>query len=70
MEHRDGSGPRTYINLPKEGEQVNSKGVKHSSQANNKGYSRMDYVFPYKNPRDTMPRNQHGVDMELRGAQI
>ena len=69
MEHRDGSGPRTYINLPK-GEQASNEGVEHDPQAQAKGYSRMDYVFPHQNPLDTMPGNQHGVDMELRGAQI
>lgn len=69
MEHRDGSGPRTYINLPKGNEQANDDNVKQSLRAKEKGYARMDYVFPHKNPRDTMPGNEAGVDAELRSAQ-
>jgi platelet-activating factor acetylhydrolase len=69
MEHRDGSGPRTYINLPK-GEHAGNDKIMHSPKDEAKGYSRMDYVFPHQNPLDTMPGNDLGVDMELRGAQI
>jgi platelet-activating factor acetylhydrolase len=70
MEHRDGSAPRTYINLPKRDGQLDNEGMVHSPQSEEKRYTRMDYVFPHQNPRDTMPGNEHGVDMELRGAQI
>lgn len=35
-----------------------------------KGFSRMDYVFPQENVRDTMPGNEQGVDAELRSSQI
>jgi platelet-activating factor acetylhydrolase len=66
IEHRDGSGPRTYINLP----EVDNGGVEHSPRAKEKGYARVDYVFPCHNPRDTRPGNHCGVDMELRSAQI
>jgi platelet-activating factor acetylhydrolase len=29
-----------------------------------------DYIFPKNNPKDTAPNNEHGVDRELRNAQI
>ncbi|TVY32912.1 Platelet-activating factor acetylhydrolase [Lachnellula subtilissima] len=75
LEHRNGSGPRTFVNLPS---RRNSKQeheetkVDHSSEARGKGkgYARMDYVFPQNNPRGTMPGNERGVDWELRRAQI
>jgi platelet-activating factor acetylhydrolase len=69
LEHRDGSGPRTYINLPKDGK-LENENVEFSDKAKKKGYSRMDYVFPQHNKRDTMPGNKQGVDAELRAAQI
>jgi platelet-activating factor acetylhydrolase len=68
IEHRDGSGPRTYINLPPD-HKLEEK-VDIDPKAMRKGYMKMDYVFPEKNPRDTMPGNQCGVDCELRRAQI
>jgi platelet-activating factor acetylhydrolase len=60
VEHRDGSGPRTYINHPKD-----SPNPKHRE-----GYSKMDYVFPENNPKDTSPGNKKGIDAALRTAQI
>lgn len=64
IEHRDGSGPRTFINKFKD---HNPGDAEKRPQKN---YSKMDYVFPEKNPMDTMPGNEHGVDSELRAAQI
>ena len=69
IEHRDGSGPRTYVNLPKERSLDNGK-VDLSDRAKRKGHSKMDYVFPKNNARDTLPGNKQGVDAELRSAQI
>ena len=69
IEHRDGSGPRAYVNLPKEGILDNGK-VDLSDKAKRKGYSKMDYVFPKNNARDILPGNKQGVDAELRSAQI
>ncbi|KAL3421860.1 platelet-activating factor acetylhydrolase [Phlyctema vagabunda] len=60
LEHRDGSGPRTYINRPVE-EKGNDKEEKPS---------KMDYVFPKDNAMDTSPGNSQGVDNELRSEQI
>ncbi|TVY76049.1 Platelet-activating factor acetylhydrolase, partial [Lachnellula suecica] len=70
LEHRDGSGPRTFVNLPPDNKAMNSSNIDLSAEAKRTGASRMDYVFPQHNPRDTMPGNKCGVDSELRGAQI
>lgn len=70
IEHRDGSGPRTFVNLPENGVNMAEGKVDISNQDRRRGYSRMDYVFPKDNARDTMPGNKQGVDGELRAAQI
>ncbi|KAL2063248.1 hypothetical protein VTL71DRAFT_5053 [Oculimacula yallundae] len=73
LEHRDGSGPRTFVNIPKRedlGEGLSNGKVDLSDEARRKGYSKIDYVFPKDNARDTMPGNKQGVDAELRSAQI
>jgi platelet-activating factor acetylhydrolase len=70
VEHRDGSGPRTFVNLPK-GENQAPAGEKEQSQADkDRGYDRRDYVFPEGNAKDTSPNNPQGVDEKLRSAQI
>lgn len=73
LEHRDGSGPRTFINLPKDRMNSEDKKEEASSQSRkdrDKVYSRVDYIFPKDNPMDTSPGNKTGVDSELRSAQI
>ncbi len=70
MEHRDGSAPRTFINLPKAGDNEATGETDIPDSDRRKGYSRMDYVFPKDNAQDTMPGNEQGVDTELRSAQI
>lgn len=70
LEHRDGSGPRTYINLPQQGENKATGEVDVKCEDRKRGFSRMDYVFPKDNAKDTMPGNPNGVDGELRSAQI
>ncbi|GIZ39670.1 hypothetical protein CKM354_000304500 [Cercospora kikuchii] len=74
IEHRDGSGPRTYVNYPKQGEgsmaDLEARGeLDHLSYEREQGYTVIDYVFPKDNPLDTSPRNESGVDTELRDAQ-
>ena len=76
LEHRDGSGPRTFVNHPK-GRRRGSTEVRDDLGDTNrtktehvKGYDRVDYIFPEDNPRDTDPGNEKGVDSELRAAQI
>ncbi|ESZ97347.1 hypothetical protein SBOR_2277 [Sclerotinia borealis F-4128] len=70
VEHRDGSGPRTFVNLPKTGDKFGSENVDYSDEARERGYERFDYVFPEGNAKDTFPGNEQGVDGILRSAQI
>lgn len=76
LEHRDGSGPRTYINHPKD---VNLENVDpemrkvindHDPKARKRGYHKVDYIFPKDNPYDTSPNNPKGLDWDLRTAQM
>lgn len=70
IEHRDGSGPRTFINIPKDDPKFSKPNVGISEKDRERGWSRMDYVFPKNNKKDTMPGNIQGVDGQLRSAQI
>lgn len=66
IEHRDGSGPRTFINVPNQNEDSSQS----SGEPGDEPFTRMDYVFPRDNEQDTAPGNEQGVDKELRTAQI
>lgn len=75
IEHRDGSGPRTFVNHARGGEQSTERPTKlgkvdHSEKEERQGYHKVDYIFPKNNPFDTSPSNEEGVDSELRAAQI
>ncbi|SMQ46685.1 unnamed protein product [Zymoseptoria tritici ST99CH_3D7] len=75
VEHRDGSGPRTWVNHARSGEgtveDLEKRGmVDLSAEERRKGYSKVDYIFPKNNPMDTAPNNEKGVDAELRQNQI
>lgn len=76
VEHRDGSGPRTYVNhAPNAGasELADTKKGHHTQRGPLKlrhGYDIVDYVFPQHNRFDTGPNNKKGVDRELRDYQI
>jgi platelet-activating factor acetylhydrolase len=75
IEHRDGSGPRTYVNHATTGDasipSMEAKGnVDHTPKQRTKKFDKVDYIFPKANPRDTAPNNEKGVDQELRAAQI
>ena len=75
VEHRDGSGPRTYVNHARSGdgsmEDLEKRGgADHRPQEIQRGYDVIDYLFPKDNPYDTSPHNEKGVDTELRSAQI
>ena len=83
VEHRDGSGARTYVNLPEKSElsareSSRDLNVEHLSQPKGKGkksksmnqYYMVDYLYPKDNAQDTSPQNPKGVDTELREAQI
>ncbi|KAI4674227.1 uncharacterized protein J4E84_010733 [Alternaria hordeiaustralica] len=95
VEHRDGSGPRTFINHKKRGKRrkdaqgggkanhtdcdgdveddkdfAKFQHLDHTDEEIAQGYHYVDYIFPKDNPMDTAPNNEHGVDGELRSAQI
>lgn len=75
VEHRDGSGPRSFINHAEPPSASSARGenqdqVEHTAEERAQGYGTIDYVFPLGNPDDTSPHNDKGVDRELRDAQI
>lgn len=75
IEHRDGSGSRTYVNHSKEGaasieEMDKYSHIHHAPKQKKRRYDKIDYVWPKDNPQDTMPQNSEGVDRELRSAQL
>ncbi|KAI6089232.1 platelet-activating factor acetylhydrolase, isoform II-domain-containing protein [Hypoxylon rubiginosum] len=67
MEHRDGSGARSYVNIPPSG---NLAAGLEIDNTNPERFYKVDYVFPRDNPLDTSPHNTKGVDITLRHAQI
>jgi platelet-activating factor acetylhydrolase len=63
VEHRDGSGARTFVN----------KEEPNPSESDSEGISEgthQDYVYPPDNPYDTSPSNEKGVDSNLRKSQL
>lgn len=73
IEHRDGSGPRTFVNLSPDGEDLEEKPDLTNPVIQERKfnlYKRVDYIWPKGNPYDTSPQNKQGVDKELRAAQI
>ncbi|KAI1138189.1 platelet-activating factor acetylhydrolase [Hypoxylon sp. FL0543] len=67
MEHRDGSGARSYVNIPPSGRLAANL---EPDDANSRRYYKVDYIFPRDNAQDTSPHSAQGVDTELRHAQI
>ncbi|KAI0843936.1 platelet-activating factor acetylhydrolase, isoform II-domain-containing protein [Daldinia vernicosa] len=67
VEHRDGSGARSYVNIPPSGELADGLKINNT---NPKRFYKVDYIFPPDNALDTSPNNARGVDTELRHAQI
>ncbi|KAK4205238.1 putative acetylhydrolase [Triangularia verruculosa] len=84
VEHRDGSGARTFVNKAGSDPDLDSQGLDRSSgppddetkrqgkerKGQRKPYYKVDYIFPKDNAQDTSPHNSRGVDTELRAAQI
>lgn len=86
MEHRDGSGARTYVNVPPDRDSpelsqdegsITKAALDEQSAATQKEEKpkrvdsyMVDYVFPSGNAWDTSPHNEQGVARELREAQI
>ncbi|GAB7343937.1 hypothetical protein MBLNU457_1887t1 [Dothideomycetes sp. NU457] len=80
-EHRDGSGPRSYINHTPGFEHVDDRAKESAKDSRHRdankgplrrkdGYDVVDYIFPKANPYDTSPHSEGGVDRELRDTQI
>ncbi|KAK3335405.1 platelet-activating factor acetylhydrolase, isoform II-domain-containing protein [Cercophora scortea] len=83
LEHRDGSGARTFVNKTGESADLESQDLEMTQERDDKPdkrrkrkdkktkpYYMVDYIFPKDNALDTSPNNARGVDTELRGAQI
>lgn len=75
VEHRDGSGPRTFVNHTHEGlgsreEREETGHVDHLERERQHSWDVQDFIFPKQNPGDTYPGNKKGVDHDLRTAQI
>lgn len=75
LEHRDGTGARTFVNHTPAGsgsrpEREVRGNVNHWDWEAKRKYDVIDYIFPKDNPMDTRPDNPKGVDHELRSAQL
>ncbi|KAK4105394.1 hypothetical protein N658DRAFT_411115, partial [Parathielavia hyrcaniae] len=85
VEHRDGSGARTFVNKAGKSQDLESNDVdrtaglpkneekpaqRRQKDEKTKRYYKIDYLVPKDNAQDTSPHNPNGVDKELRGAQI
>lgn len=76
VEHRDGSGPRTFVNYSDAINGVASraeKGDGHqgtSSSGKLRNFDIVDFIWPAENPSDTSPNNDQGVERSLRDAQL
>ncbi|CAJ2500428.1 Uu.00g032810.m01.CDS01 [Anthostomella pinea] len=67
LEHRDGSGARSYVNVPPDGDLA---GTLKTGNTDATDHYQLDYLFPEDNAIDTAPHNTQGVDTVLRNAQI
>ncbi len=73
LEHRDGSGPRTFVTHPESTpgnlQRKESKGdTIHKKTNHRKGYDQIDFIFAQADKHDTTPGHQ--IDHELRNAQV
>lgn len=73
IEHRDGSGPRTFVNMSNQSvRRMKSEAIakdRHNVTTNHtKTYETVDFIFPENDRYDTAPT--HDVDTKLRQAQI
>lgn len=67
MEHRDGSGARSYVNISPSNNLADGARIDNTEP---RSPYEVDYIFPKDNAQDTAPQNAKGVDTELRNAQI
>ncbi|KAI9682305.1 MAG: hypothetical protein M1817_000359 [Caeruleum heppii] len=72
LEHRDGSGARTFVNHPPANPASGARfgNADQEQEDGYQSYHRVDYLFPKDNPHDTSPVNEKGIDEDLRAAQI
>ncbi|KAK5090242.1 hypothetical protein LTR05_000413 [Lithohypha guttulata] len=74
IEHRDGSGPRSTVNLPPEGSvrrresQAAVAAHHHTKPETQRSYETVDFLFAQSDKFDTSP--DHEIDRELREAQV
>lgn len=74
VEHRDGSGPRSTVNLPPEGSvrrresQAAVAARHHTKPDTQRSYETVDFLFAQSDKFDTSP--DHEIDRELREAQV
>lgn len=73
IEHRDGSGARTIVNVPQGSiRRVESEAIakaRHNVEVNHdKPFETVDFIFPKDDPYDTSPT--HEIDAALRESQI
>ncbi|KAI1334350.1 platelet-activating factor acetylhydrolase, isoform II-domain-containing protein [Xylariaceae sp. FL0016] len=67
LEHRDGSGARSYVNIPPK--RPLADGLESANMESDR-YYKVDYIFPKDDPYDTSPHDTSRIDSELRHAQI
>jgi len=75
LEHRDGSAPRTFVNHTSEVDGRiknvdNNHHIIRSAGQKQTNSDQVDYVWSKYNRQDTSPKNEQGVDIELRSAQL
>lgn len=75
IEHRDGSGARTFVNHSPTDLDNHEKGemegkANHLTKQGHRTCNIVDYIFPQDNRYDTKPGNPDGVDEELRTQQL
>ena len=73
IEHRDGSGPRSVVNMPDQSiRRMQSEAIakqRHNvSTMHDRNFETVDFIFPEKDKYDTNPA--HEVDAKLRASQI
>jgi platelet-activating factor acetylhydrolase len=67
VEHRDGSGPITFVNLPGEGSRDAPSTRKQKDNSTRTSSTRLEYVFPKGNADDTRPSNEVCVIAHFSG---
>lgn len=59
LEHRDGSGPRTFVNRPDHGQrsrEASAENVGQHPEGMRGAYGKVDYLFPKYEYDDALPK--------------